>query len=195
MTMTEYQQTWDDAKWRDWQRQKDNSMVNEYMAVIDTRIDRVVLGWRFRDAVMDGILKNKRLDWRERIDINRTVDEAMEHDHRATDLQEMIENIRCGESFRIPAERDSGIGFGPYDANDDKYLSMVLDYAGPDFADQETGCTDFGEHVMRFYRCLLGTDDRGFRTLVVYDHEVEAVAEFQKIEAAYHEWSAAQEED
>jgi hypothetical protein len=194
MAMTEYQQTWDDAKWRDWQRMKDDAMVNEYMAKIDTRIDRVVLGWRFRDAVMDGILKDKRLDWRERIDINRTVDEAMEHNHRDDDLQKMIENIRSG-NWHIPAERDSGIGFGPYDANDDKYLAMVLDYAGEMHADEHTGDTEFGEYVQRFYRCLLGTDDRGFRTLVVYDHEVEAVAEFQNIEAAYDNWSAAQEEE
>jgi hypothetical protein len=195
MAMTEYQQTWDDAKWRDWQRQKDDNMVNEYMAVIDTRIDRVVLGWRMTDAILDGIMKGKRLDWHERIDLNRTVDEAMEHNHRADDLQQMIENIRCGETFRIPAERDSGIGFGPYDANDDKYLSMVLDYAGEMYADEHTGDTEWGEYVQRFYRCLLGTDDRGFRTLVIYDHEVEAVAAFQNIEAAYDNWAAQQEED
>jgi hypothetical protein len=106
----------------------------------------------------------------------------------------MIENIRSS-NFDIPAERESAIGFGPYDGNDDKYLSMVLDYAGPDFADEETGNTEFGEHLMRFYRCLLATDDQGFRTLVVYDHEVEAVAAFQRFEDAYSKWASTEEED
>jgi hypothetical protein len=194
MAMTEYQRTWDDAKWVEWQRHKDDQMISEYMAEIDTRIDKAVLEWRMRDAVMDQIMRGKRLDWREKIHLNRTVEEQFEHNHRPDDLQKMIESIRSG-FFEIPTERDSAIGFGPYDANDDKYLSMVLDYAGEMYADENTGDTEFGEYVMRFYRCLLGTDSQGFRTLVIYDHEVEAVAEFQRIEAAYDNWSAQQEEE
>jgi|1186.fasta_scaffold324105_3 hypothetical protein len=192
--MHEHQRTWDEAAWQRFQRMKDDQMIDPYMAVIDTRIDRVVLEWRMTDAILDGIMKGKRLDMHERHRANRIVAEQFEHNHRPDDLQQMIQNIRSS-NFDIPTERDADIGFGPYDANDDKYLSMVLDYAGPDYADDETGCTDFGEHVMRFYRCLLGTDSQGFRTLVVYDHEVEAVAEFQRIEAAYLAWSAAEGED
>jgi hypothetical protein len=192
MPMTEYQKTWDEAAWRNFQRMKDDAIVDDYMAKIDTRIDRIVLEWRFQDAIVDGIIKPPT-GLIQRIEARRTVDERNEHIHRPDDLQEMIENIRSS-NFHIPAERDSGIGFGPYDGNDDKYLSMVLDYAGPDYADDETGDTEWGEHVMRFYRCLLGTDDHGFRTLVIYDHEVEAVAEFQRIEAAYHKWASQQED-
>lgn len=190
--MHEHQRTWDEAAWQRFQRMKDDNMIAPYMAVIDTRIDRVVLEWRMRDAILDGIMKGKRLDMWERFRVNRIVAEQSEHNHRPDDLQQMIQEIRSS-NFDIPTEREAAISFGPYDGNDDKYLSMVLDYAGSDFADDHTGDTEFGEYVMRFYRCLLGTDDRGFRTLVVYDHEVEAVAAFNKIDEAYTIWSAEQE--
>jgi hypothetical protein len=187
---------WDEVDWqRRFQRMKDDQMVNPYMAKVDTRIDRVILEWRMRDAILDGILRGKRLDMHERFRVERIVAEQFEHNHRADDLQHMIEEIRASDGFNIPTEREAYIGFGPYDANTDKYLSLVLDYAGADFADEETGDTEFGEHVMRFGRCLLGTDDQGFRTLAIYDHEVEAVAEFKKIDNAYNEWMSTQEEE
>jgi homoserine acetyltransferase len=188
---------WNEEQWQQrFQRMKDDQMVNPYMAKIDTRIDRIVLEWRMTDAIIDNILKDsKHLDMHERFRVERIVAEQFEHNHRDSDLQQMIEEIRACDGFNIPAERDAYIGFGPYDANDDKYLSLVLDYAGPDFADDETGDTEFGEHVMRFGRCLLGTNDQGFRTLVIHDHEVEAIAEFHNIDNAYSAWMSAQDEE
>jgi hypothetical protein len=198
--MHEHQRTWDEAAWQRFQRMKDDSMVNDYMAVIDTRIDEIVLNWRMQDTVLDQVMRGSlhkgqsRDNFYVKMRASRIIAERMEHHHRDDDLQHMIESIRSS-AFHIPAERHADISFGPFDANDDKYLAMVLDYAGPDYADEESGSTEWSEHFMRFGRCLLATDDRGFRTLIVCDTEDEAKARFERADYEYDKWMEAQDDE
>jgi len=191
----EHQKEWDAAKWQEFQRMKDDHFtVNPYMAEIDTRIDKIVLEWRMTDAIVDGIIKPPKDMW-ERFGSARRIAEHYEHNGRPVDLQRMIEQIRASDGFTIPTEREAQISFGAYDGNDDKYLALVLDYAGPNFADDETGDTDWGEHVQRFGRCLLGSDDQGFKSLAIYDDEDHAKARFEVIDFDYSTYMSAQDSD
>jgi hypothetical protein len=165
--------------------------IAEYMAKIDTRIDRIVLEWRLTDEFIDamagkrGPIAGSREAMWERFRVDRIAASHTEITHRPDDLQALIEEIRASDGFTIPAERAADIGFGRYDGNDDKYLAMVLDYAGPDFADEETGDTEWGEHVMRFDRVLMGTNDQGFRSIAVFDTEDAAKAMFEALDYQY----------
>jgi hypothetical protein len=105
--MHEHQRTWDEAAWQRFQRMKDDSMVNDYMAVIDTRIDEIVLNWRMQDTVLDQVMRGSlhkgqsRDNFYVKMRASRIIAERMEHHHRDDDLQHMIESIRSS-AFHIP---------------------------------------------------------------------------------------------
>lgn len=173
-------------------RMTEDMIVSRYMAEIDTRLDRIVLEWRWLDG-MNTLLGTGRRPYA--FENQRAIVAREEHDARPADLQRLIEEIRGSSSdSNIPAERHADIGFGSYDANDDKYLAMVLDYAGPDFADAETGSTEWAVHVMRFGRVLLISNDQGFKDLSVFETEELAITAFEEADTAYDEWASEEEE-
>lgn len=174
----------------EYQRMKDDIIVRRYMAEIDTRIDDIVLRGRCDDSMALALITGKV---RVGFEIN-PCDIWRQHIEREFDLRHMIEEIRASDGD-IDAERHFHHGPGAYDGNDDRYLAMVLDYAGPNYADEETGSTEWGEHVLRFGRLLMGTDDRGFRTVVTHPDEDAAKAEFKKLDDAYSEWAAVEDCD
>ena len=189
--------------WGELQRMQDDAIVRRYMAQIDTRIDKMVLFDRIGDlmqldvirmdyASMAGIDFDVALEsLHRRHDHNhrRTVDSWHEHNDRDEDLQKLIEAIR-GSNDDIEAERHADIGFGPFDHNDDKYLAFVLDWAGEDYADENTGSTEWMDYILRFGRVCLLTDDRGFRTVVICDTEEECKRRFKETDNQYGEWAA-----
>ena len=183
-------QTFPADRLANYERMVDDMIVDRYMAEIDTRIDSIVLEWRATDAFVEYVMAAPYKPWN--LEQHRVSDAYDEHRARNADLQQMIEQIRASASH-IPAERHADIGFGPYDGNSDKYLAMVLDYAGPDFADDETGSTEWSEHIMRFGRVLLATNDQGFRDADIRADEDEAKKVFAQCEQQYHDWAVSED--
>jgi hypothetical protein len=61
--------------------------------------------------------------------------------------------------------------------------------------DEATGSTEWAEHVQRFGKRLLFTDDQGFVTCKRYPTEDEAKACFGVIDSKYCEWLDANDEE
>jgi hypothetical protein len=180
---------------QNFERMIDDHVVNRYMAQVDTEIDNYILGCRVDDQFTDTLRETSRTPGEWSPFNNRPGERWREHDQRATDLQEMIEQIRASDSFEyIEPERSFQPGFGPYDGNSDTYLAYVLDFAGPDYADEETGSTEWDGYLMRFGRVLLWSDDRGFKTAEILDNEDVAKRVFDQLDAQYGNWMLAQED-
>lgn len=162
------------------QRMQDDAIVRRFMAQIDTKIDTIVLQWRVEDDERDGYAS--RPYW-----LFKSDHALAEHDNRPDDLQQMIEEIR-GSDGDIDPEREFFRSPGRYEGNEDRYLAYVLDYAGRDYADDETGSTEWSTYILRFGRVLLCTDDRGFVDATIYPDEETAKIVFERAEDAYSQW-------
>lgn len=179
-----------DAAINKWQRMKDDSMVAAYMAEVDTKIDSFILKCRVQD-----LLKCPDFvpgGWNGFAYCN-TFDQWREHQEREFDLQQMIQEIRAS-STHIEAERDFYYGPGAYDGSHDRYLAYVLDVAGPDYADEETGSTEWSDYLMRFGRVIVFRDDRGAVCIALCKSEDDAKQRFLYNKNEYEEWAAEQEE-
>lgn len=192
MTPRRFRVTGKIVGWVAFQQMQDDMIVNRYMATVDARIDREVL--KLRVEIDSRIEKLRWYSAHNGWLYDTPRDRYNSHVNRDDDLQRLIEEIRAGDGLStIDTERDFDPGFGPYDGNEDKYLTYVLDTAGSMFADEETGSTEWSIYAMRFGRCVLTTDDQGFRTLLVFDDEDKARAQFNIIGAAYDGWLTREE--
>jgi hypothetical protein len=182
------------------QKWSDDRMVNAFMAEIDSQIDEIVLMGRVTDHMtidtirmdylnMAGVGFDDALesmvrgrDWNV-----RNISSAYKNRYeRAADLQKMIEQIRASYGFEyIDAERDFYYGPGAYDASCDPYLTYILDMAGLDYADEDTGSIEWDAFVMRFGRVLYFHDDRGSRWVMICDDETQAKDAFTQIDNQY----------
>lgn len=202
MTTTKYRYTEDGRMTPEsFQRMKDDRMVAEYMAVIDTRIDERVLGGRVDDEFWELVREFERNGYNHTASQSRLWRKGPKdfyriHIERDADLQRLIEEIRASDGD-IDTERDfwKVPPIGPYDGNHDKYLAYVLDVAGPNYADEETGSTEWDYHIQRFGRVILMTDSQGFRTIEIYGDEHTAIAAFQTAEAEYCLWDADDDDE
>lgn len=188
-------QKFDSDRLSRFQRMKDDAIVNRYMAQIDTRIDSFVLACRVTDAEVDAERAIRYSDsgalhtyWL----YDRPLDRLRIHEEREPDLQEMIEQIREDNFEYIEPERSFEHRFGPYEGNSDQYLAYVLDMAGPDYADEEDGSTEWAVWAARYGRIVLLADDRGFKTLDIHDNEDDAINQMENISKQYGEWMEAE---
>lgn len=98
-----------------------------------------------------------------------------------------------GETIKVPAPeitwKAPERSYGKYDCAMAEYLDIFGD------GDDETGSTEWYEHVMRFGRRLLFTDDNGFVTCERFGDEGKAKERFEEIDIAYSEWRDEGEEE
>jgi hypothetical protein len=71
----------------------------------------------------------------------------------------------------------------------DSAMAEFLDVLGMDYADEDTGDTEFADgHAMRFGRRILWTDDRGFVACDTYDAESDARSVMDQYAGEYAAW-------
>ena len=97
-----------------------------------------------------------------------------------------VTDRETGETRHIDTTVDTkDLRWGKYNCSMAVYLDCL---AGNGGEDDWTGDGDIGESTLRFGKWLVSYDDRGFIEAYKYDSEEEAVAEFQRIDAAFAEF-------